>query len=438
MKKKVVFIINRTNEFKYFSSTINFFLKKKISVEILFLSNEDKNEFKYYLDPKRLKSSLIKKTKKRFFQNKDQLQNYFVSEIDNIYLIFNLTFLSKLRFKINDKLLKAVKNKWCVINHGTDNFTQFKDEKTDYDYRPIFFVDTKYYLNFGKKWVKKFSNTKNILFSNKIKFKFVGNSMYSKEIFKKISYKKKNKLIYLPYPYLKERYNEDFSFQAAFSGRFINMYNFYRNQHKSGILYSILRQILHFFQIYFEIFKNFKKVKQYYYEQNELNIIKEIRNFCNKNNLEFIIKPRLKFAYPDIYNKYADKIINDDESQQFPSILQKEISKSKIVIGSNSSAVYETAMFDKISINIEIPEIAFHSKSNKAFFTFLPNSEWNFKKVVYNYKIKEFIKKFGKMKIEDLKLDKAQHKKFLNKFCGINKNIDTGEKIYKQIKNYLK
>ena len=47
MKKKVVFIINRTNEFKYFSSTINFFLKKKISVEILFLSNEDKNEFKY-------------------------------------------------------------------------------------------------------------------------------------------------------------------------------------------------------------------------------------------------------------------------------------------------------------------------------------------------------------------------------------------------------
>ena len=50
MKKKAVFIIYRTNEFKYLSSTIDTFYKKKIPIEILFLSNEDKNSFKYYLD----------------------------------------------------------------------------------------------------------------------------------------------------------------------------------------------------------------------------------------------------------------------------------------------------------------------------------------------------------------------------------------------------
>ena len=42
MKKKVVFIIHRTNEFKYLCSTIDAFYNKKIPIEILFLSDEKK------------------------------------------------------------------------------------------------------------------------------------------------------------------------------------------------------------------------------------------------------------------------------------------------------------------------------------------------------------------------------------------------------------
>ncbi len=438
MKKKAVFIIYRTNEFKYLSSTIDTFYKKKIPIEILFLSNEDKNSFKYYLDPKRLKSSILKKIKRVYFTKSIKLQNYIIKNIKNISFIFSLVFISENRFLIDKKFLNLIKNKWCVINHGTDNFAQLKDEKTDFDYNPFFFADTNYYLNFGKKWLKKFVNKRTIFSTKKIKFKIVGNSMYSKKIFKKDFKSKSDSLIYLPYPYLKERYNADFSFQAAFVGRFIDMYYFYRKYHKASIFYSISKQIIHILSNTYEILKNFTLIKKYYYFENEYQIVKTISNFCKKNNLKFVIKPRLKFPFPKLYYKYADKIINDDESKQFPSLLQQEIAKSKIVIGHNSSAIYETAMFKKISINIEVPKIAFHSKSSKALFTFLPNSEWNFSKVVYNFKIKEFLDKFDKLNIKNLEIDNNQHKKYISKFCGISENQDTGEKIYNEMKNYLK
>lgn len=438
MVKKVVFIIYRTNEFKYLSSTINAFFKKKIPIELLFISDQNKKSFKYYLDPKKLNTPLINKIPKKYFYNVNDLQDFFIKDIENISLIFSLVFLSKSRFLIDENFLRLVRNKWCVINHGTDNYAQIKDEQTDYNYNPIFFADTKYYIRFGKKWVQKFVKKKNILLSKKIIFKIVGNSMYSREIFKIKKNTKSNKLIYLPYPYLKERYNSDFSFQAAFVGQFINMYLFYRKFHKSSILYAFKAQISHWIINSIELIKNFKLIKKYYYHQNELQVVKTISKFCKKNNLQFIIKPRLKFPFPNVYNKFADKIIYDDESKQFPSILQKEIAESKIVIGSNSSAIYETAMFNKLSINIEAPKIAFNSNSSRSLFTFLPNTEWNFKKVVLNFKINEFIEKFDNMRVEDLRLDRTQHKKYLKKFCGIEKKYDTGEKIYNEIKKYLK
>jgi len=437
MKKKVVFIIHRTNEFKYLCSTIDAFYNKKIPIEILILSDEKKNSFKYYLNSKKLKSSILNKIPRLYFTKSINLQNYFIENIKNISFIFSLVFLSESRFLIDKKFLNLVKNKWCVMNHGTDIFEQCKNEKTYYNYNPIFFVDTNYYLKFGKKWLKKYVNKKTIFSTKKIRFKVVGNSMYSKKVFKK-DYKSKTKsLIYLPYPYLKQRYNADFSFQAAFVGRFINMYYFYRKYHNASIFYSFSRQIIHILTNSYEILKNFNLIKKYYFE-NEYQIVKKISSFCKKNNLKFIIKPRLKFPYPKLYDKYADKIIYDDESKQFPSLLQKELANSKIVISHNSSAVYETAMFKKISINIEIPKIAFHSKSSKALFTFLPNSEWNFNKVVYNFKIKEFLDKFDKLYIKNLEINNKQHKKYISKFCGISKKYDTGERIYNEIKNYLK
>ena len=133
-----------------------------------------------------------------------------------------------------------------------------------------------------------------------------------------------------------------------------------------------------------------------------MNVVKSIRKFCDHNNFEFIVKPRLKFPYINKINKYADKVIFDNESLQYPSLFQKELSNTDLVIGSLSSSVYEVAMFKIPYINIEIPKIAFGSNSNKFLHNYEKNLYYNFDKVVFNYKISDFINKFKNEKYKKI------------------------------------
>ena len=205
-----------------------------------------------------------------------------------------------------------------------DSFIQFKNEDTYLDYKVNFFFSSNFFLKEGKKYIQKFTKNKNIFDKQNVKTYLVGNTMFSKEIFLKKK-KKKKKLIYLPFPFLRDRYgkNKNFAFQAAYSGQFINFFTFSINSQNKGYYSSIYSQIKHYILNKIEIFKYFYLINSYYKNYNELNVIKSIRKFCDQNNFEFIVKPRLKFPYINKINKYADKVIFDDESLQYPSLFQK-------------------------------------------------------------------------------------------------------------------
>ncbi len=434
--KKIIFFIERSNDIRFFGSLLNFFLKKNIKIELLYLlENSNKSNFKYYLNPNKLKSKLTKKIKKKKFTDKKGIHNYLIANKDKISFIFALTFLSKKRFYISDNFLKAIDKKWCVINHGLDNYTQFKDEDTNLKYICNFFCDSKYFYKKGLEWSKKFAKKKNIINSGNVKIYFVGSSMFSKEIFyKKKSFRKK--LIYLPFPYFRNRYNSDFSFQAAFAGKFINYYSFLKKYHNKNFLNSLVEQFKHLILNNFEIIRNIKKIKKYYYFENELEIIRSIRKFCDKNNLEFVVKPRLKFAFSSYAESLADRIVIDNESSQFPTLFQKELSTSDIVIGSLSSAIYETAMFKIPYINIEIPNLAFQSKSDHSFYSYKKNSNYNYKGVINNITIRDLVKNLCSKNINDFKFNKKRSTIYLQKFCGINQK-DFGERVYNILKKKL-
>ena len=68
-------------------------------------------------------------------------------------------------------------------------------------------------------------------------------------------------IVYYIFISLFKKYNADFSFQAAFVGRFIDMYYFYRKYHKASIFYSISKQIIHILSNTYEILKNFTLIK---------------------------------------------------------------------------------------------------------------------------------------------------------------------------------
>lgn len=434
--KKTIFLIERSNEVKYFAPIIETFQKQKIEIEIFtFISSKNKNNFKNYLNFNNVKSNLIKGIKIKRFYNKNKFHDYCIDKTNEISYIFSLVFLSRERFKISAEFLDAINTKWCVVGHGADSFLQFENENTYLKYSVNFFFTSKFFFKEGKEYIKKFVKHKNIFDTKKVKTHYIGNTMFSKKIFtKKSNFKKK--LIYLPFPFLKERYGKDFAFQAAYSGQFINYYSFLKNIKKKNIFYSIYYQIKHYILNNLEIVRYYGAIKNYYQINNELSIVKSIRVFCDKNDFKFIVKPRLKFPFIDKIYNYADQIIYDEESSQYPTLFQKEISSSDIVIGSLSSSVYEVAMFKLPYVNIEIPEIAFRSKSNKFIHKYNKNLYYNYNGVVFNYKISDFIKNFQTYNFSKFKLDKKKSHLYLKKFCGIENNKQNiGEKVLKVLKN---
>ena len=65
-------------------------------------------------------------------------------------------------------------------------------------------------------------------------------------------------------------------------------------------------------------------------------------------------------------------------------------------------------MFKIPYINIEIPKIAFGSNSNKFLHNYEKNLYYNFDKVVFNYKISDFINKFKNEKYKKFNLNEKK------------------------------
>ena len=195
--KKIIFIVERTNEIKYLGSIIDTFKKKKIQIEIFtFILYQDESNFKNYLNFNNIKSNFLKDIKVRKFYSKREFHDYCINKTNEISYIFSLVFLSKERFEISDKFLDSINKKWCVIGHGADSFLQFQDENTYFKYSVNFFYISNFFFREGKKFIKKFVKNKNIFDTKKVKTYYIGNSIYSRKIFTKKKNQKKNLFIY--------------------------------------------------------------------------------------------------------------------------------------------------------------------------------------------------------------------------------------------------
>ena len=392
-----------------------------------------------YLNCLNLKNKFIKKIKKRYFFSSLEISDYIVKNSNNINFFISYDFVMSRDFIITETFTNSIKLKWCVIMHGMDSFANLKYVNNFQLYLKdfYFFYSSKYMLNHGIKWLEKFlPKVVNPFLKNKKNFFEVGNLMLDN------SYRpiiKKKKLIYLPFPYLPSRYYQfkNFSFQAAFTGQFVNYYDFF-SKNNNNFFYSLYKDFVHRILYNFHILKNKKKISQYYRNLNELKVIESIRSFCDKNNLKFIVKPRIKFPYIYRLNKIADKVLYDDESQQCPTLFHQELIDADLVVGSLSSAVFDAIFFNIPYINIEIPKIAFLEKDDKYWYNYSAGKYYNFNNVVYNFKIKKFITNFKKKKLDNFKIKKKNRLNYLKKFCGIKQNLNPSKKTIDILKRLAK
>ena len=434
-----IFLFNSLNNFRFFAPTINFFKEKNVNITLIeYEADIYKNINKDYLNPSKLNSEILSNINLIRINTFEEVQNYLVKNLTNYDYIFSIDFLYKNSCIIKDPDLNKILDKWCVISHGMDSFIGLDLKKIYFSYKTNFFFTSNYMYQHGIEYLDKINKDNNFK-----KFKnifFIGSSIYDEKIFQKKEQTQKS-LVYLPFPFYKNRYRaktKDFSFQAAFAGKNINLLKIHRKfkgkKYDMNIIFESIKQK---FLINYEIYKNYVHIKKYLNHYNENNIILSIRKFCDNNNYKFICKPRLKFPFNETIFKYADEIIYDEERDVYPTKLQKILQKTDLIIGSLSSTVFEAAMFGTPYINIEIPMIAFPKDVDDAFwYNYNEGHYYNYPGVVYSYSIEKFIAKFNNKNSNFFLVDPDKRARYLEKFCGVlsKKDFNVGENIY----NFLK
>ena len=130
--KKIVFLISRSNDLRFYGPIIDYFnLTKKLYIEFWYYETDLKNyNFKKYLNPLNLNTSLKKNIKIIDLKNTKNLKNYILKNHENVSYFFSLTFLSKERISFSSHHMNLIAPKWCVICHGMDSIINFKRKHT--------------------------------------------------------------------------------------------------------------------------------------------------------------------------------------------------------------------------------------------------------------------------------------------------------------------
>jgi hypothetical protein len=180
----IVFIIYRSNAYKYFGPLIKEGLNRGFDIECWHSCNNPHDKYKRYLDLYKLDSNLIRLNKKsikfKYFYSNKELTNLIINS-SNKDFFFSQHPLTKSKINFSNQLLNCIENKWCVVPSGPDFFQQFtmNDFILNKNYKNFIFFSSNYFLKIGKEFLKKnYISGYNFLFKKKSKFI----TMFIKEI----------------------------------------------------------------------------------------------------------------------------------------------------------------------------------------------------------------------------------------------------------------
>ena len=446
---KVIFFIDKINNYRIFSEFIEEGLKRGINIECCHDYRYSKTGDRSYLFPHIEKSPFYNSNYDRLTFKKimhDSDYNSLIRENNDIdyYVSYYPLF-----FKLEDNLLEKISGKWCIISNILDAYLMvwhwhyfgFIKSQLLLEYYRMFFPTTNSLYADGMNWMKKYPDPE-----GKDNYKFfdskytkvypIGNSLYNKSLsdFEKENVRMKygvppgnNILIYLPFPFYPSRSN--FCWQAAFSGIFVNKYKIEKRENVKvslrTIIVSIVEKILYSVKIMCDREARMWLIRGW----NEPSVIKSIRSFCDKNHLLLVVKPRRKFHFSEKVYKCADIVIDDDESQQYPSILQELLSISKLVMGYHTTAVIESVTANVLHVNIECPVSFFDDEARVELHSCREGSMYNFSGAVVNMTIQELLANFSEKKLVGLSSESVDRNAYKHKYIG-PEHPRAGENFY--------
>lgn len=429
---KTVFLIDRANNFRYFSSLIEEGLARNHDIECWHDYSFRKDSSKGYLFPEIERSPFHGKKNPDFtslaFDSHEELKQGIVSRKDVSFFVS----LHPPELILDRKSLDRFTGGWCIIMHGPDSFKEIKNlssrEKLP-SVRRYFFPYTEHMFNTSMHFFDRFIEHGNIYFSEEnTTVHAIGCSMFGpalKNIDKDTVRHKfripaeKDILLYLPYTFNdQKKHKESFAWQAAFAGLHIerriskefdnNSFNRAPLGRRLSRKLSYLRKIVSEPEARTWLLKGW----------NEPAVIKAARAFCDNNDLHLVVKPRRKFDFSEEVYRKADIIIDDDESQQYPSKLQELFSVAKLCMGYFSTAVIESVFCNVPAINLHCPDALFYDPHQHFWCPVDEGSLFALKGAVWNMQIPNFIRDFPSMDLSSLAISTDARNEYMRKFTG--------------------
>lgn len=159
-------------------------------------------------------------------------------------------------------------------------------------------------------------------------------------------------------------------------------------------------------------------LKQVLRKENDRQLIKALRQFCDKNSAFLLVKSRKKDSVRSYLQKAADKILYDESF--YPSTIMECMAIADLCLSFYSTAVIEAAISSVphicIAPNIQdwkdIQTVYFQTIFDKMgdFFDF-PGVSWQLS-------VAQALEKLAKASFSDFVLDKTQRDKYHQKFIG--------------------
>lgn len=165
---------------------------------------------------------------------------------------------------------------------------------------------------------------------------------------------------------------------------------------------------------------------------SELEVLRAIRAFCDKNGMKFVLKARKKHPLDDYYHEYPDVVVSEDRDY-FPNTASQVIAASDLLMTFFSTAAAEAAANGVPSLNFVPPKLKFYTlqmldliyrkkaRENAAsaaelYYNVDPETVFNFPGVVQSWSVNRVRDELMRASASDFALDPARHAEFLRKF----------------------
>ena len=430
----IVFLIGMMNSFRHLAPLIEEGLKRKHSVECWHDYSVRRDGSKGYLFPDIEKSPFREPhnlgMKSIAFHTKTEMAKAIISHPNGTFIVSQYP----IEFFLSPQHVKEFKNTWCTVMHVHDSFLELKrinPEDLQPGIKKLFFPYTAHYANLGLQYFDKFlSFGKKYFSAPETKLLPIGCPMLGPKLLQlsKTAIRKKynipegkNILLYLPFTFnfdATKGHRQSIAWQAAFAGIHIKrkaLREFNSNTFKVDPFYKRISKRLSYFK---RILTDTQACKWFINTWNEPAVINAIRLFCNKNNLHLVVKPRIKFDFSEEVYRKADLVVNDDESQYFPSKLQELFCICDLSIGYFTTAVLESVYCNVPHINLHYPDALSYDPNRKFWYTAYEGSPFSFKGAVRDINIPDFIKEFPTKEISHYSMDHNQRQSYMRAYTG--------------------